>query len=383
MKPKASYERILPLNPDLERAVLYAVMNGKMEAKAVSVDELSKLGRTILKAMGGLSNGKSVLKPKTVFLAATELHRADPGEVKQYIKDIASAEIPEIQSIITTLARKRIINSLVNEASDQVASGEYSLLALKSLMEKHGTTRNALVPLLEEMGDSEGPPQGEPLPCLPRLAQAVGGVYGVWVVQGEPAAGKSTLALQVAMSVGRRRPVLYYDFEQGTGVIKWHISKALCGDKQKIKEATHQMYIRHSMSTMESDLEMIGQPCLVVVDSIQKVASSVTYRRESLEAWVHKLEALKKYGHHVIMVSEKRRGTYGEARLDGGKETGELEYSADTALDLLLPNEEDGSTVSLHITKNRHYTKKGYLGDIHRTNSWWFQEAKSNTREVD
>ena len=378
---KKEFERILPLNPELEKAVLYALSTGRLDPKTVRPEELSKLGRIIHKTISKLSTG-TPLKEKAILAAATELYHADKHECKEYLKEIADSEIPEIQGILQTLSRKRIINQLVNEASDQVATGEYSLLAIKSILDKQPSGRSTLTPLSEEMGEDNAPPEGIPLPCLPRLTQTTGGVYGVWLIQGEPAAGKSTLALQIAMSVGRRRPVLYYDFEQGKGVMRWHINEALEGDKKKIHEATHQLYIRHSISTLEADLDMIGKPSLVVVDSIQKVSSAVMYRTQSIGSWVHKLEALKQYGHHVILVSEKRRGTYGEAALDGGNETGELEYAADTAFDLLLPNEEDGSRTSIHITKNRHHKKKGYLGDYERVNSWWFKEL-GQRKEID
>jgi hypothetical protein len=375
-------ERILPLNIQLEKAVLYAVMHGEMDIKNVNPEELSKLGRIVHQSIMGLGSNGDGTPARTVFLAATEVHNADRQEIRKYIKDIENSEIPEIQAIHGALGRKKVITSLVNEASNQVASGEYSLLSLKALIESHTHTRNTLIPLCKEMKDVT-PPVGLNVPCLEKITQATGGLYGVWLIGGEPAAGKSTLALQISLSVGRRRPVLYYDFEQGTGVIKWHIQQAL-GDKDKIKDATKQLYIRHTMSSLEADLNMLNEPSLVVVDSIQKVASSVTFRRESLESWVHKFETLKKYGHHVILVSEKRRGTYGEASLSGYKESGELEYAADTAFDMLKPVEEDGAIVDLYITKNRHYQKRGYITTLHRQNSWWFKESSVlNNREID
>lgn len=381
MKHKKSFERILPLNPDLEAAALHALIAGKLNPKVIKKDELSKIGRSIYSAVQSLGGGP--VKVRAVHASAVELHNADPSEAKAYLKTIGTSEMPQIQSVLQALARKRIINSVVNEASDQIASGDYSLLQLKALIDAHQHSHTKLVPLVDEMDDEAEPPKCIQIPSLPTVTAAVGGLYGVWLVCGEPAAGKSTLALQVACSVNRSRPVLYYDFEQGTGVIKWHIHKAFAGDKKQVKEATSRLYIRHSVATLESDLDSIAEPALVVVDSIQKVASSVTYRRESLDAWVHKLEALKKYGHHVIMVSEKRRGTYGDAALDSGKETGELEYAADTAFDIIKPDEEDSSHVELHITKNRHYKKTGFACELHRQNSWWFREGSSQRREVD
>ena len=380
------FERVLPLNIDLERAVLYAVMHGQMSLKNVNAQELSKLGRIVHTALSGLVKSESLngdgVHARTVWLAATEVHDADPVEVKAYLKEIENGEIPEIQSIHGALGRKRILTKLVNEASDQVASGEYSILALKGLLDEHTHSRNTLTPLSSQMGQALHPPTGLPVPCFARLTEATSGVYGLWLIGGEPAAGKSTLALQISLSVGRRRPVLYYDFEQGTGVIKWHVHKALGGDATNIQEATRQLYIRHSVGSLEADLDMLAEPCLIVVDSIQKVASSVTFRRESLDQWVHKFEALKKYGHHIILVSEKNRGTYGNASLQGYKETGELEYAADTAFDMIKPDETDGGRVDLYITKNRHYPKRGFITTLTRQNSWWFVEEAGGRREV-
>lgn len=379
MKKSREYERVLPLNPDLEKAALHAVMHGRLDPKCIKADELSKVAKPIYKTLVKLYSG-NVVPTRTVLATATEIYHADPTETKQYLKEVDGSDTPEIQGILQTLSHKRIINQIVNEASDQVASGEYSLLALRSLLDQHGTARQKLTPLLDKIGkEKAGPPQGVPVPCLPRLTQTVGGVYGMWLIQGEPAAGKSTLALQVAMSVGRRRPVLYYDFEQGESVIQWHIEEALEGDEGKIEEATKQLYVRYNLSTIEQDIASVEQPCLIVVDSIQSVSSSVMHRRESIDSWIHKLHALKQYGHHVILVSEKRRGTYGQPALDGGKESGELEYKADTAFDLLLEDEQDGSRVQFHITKNRHYKKKGLLGIYERVNSWWFREVGQRT----
>lgn len=383
MKKYKRFERIFPLNPDLEKAVLYAVMHGEMDIKNVNKEEFSKLGQVVCTVLAGFDRGP--VKPKTVFLAATEVHNADKAELKAFLKSIEQGEIPEIQAILSALSRKRVISTLVNEAADQVASGDYSLLALKGVLDSHTYTRNTLVPLYKQMQNEVQPPQGVPIPCLSSICNVTGGLYGVWLIGGEPAAGKSTLALQASLSVGRRMPVLYYDFEQGTDVIRWHIHKALGGNKANIKEATQQLYIRHSMSSLEADIDMIGKSCLVVVDSIQKVAASVTYRRESLDNWVHKLEALKKYGHHVIMISEKNRGTYGDASLKGYKESGELEYAADTAFDLIMPVPEDGSLVDVFITKNRHYHRRGLITTLKRDpeNIWWFNQLKHSRREVD
>ena len=183
MKRRTNFERVLPLNLELEKAVLYAVMHGKMDIKNVNRLELSKLGQCIYGAIAGLgTGGTQAIKPKTVYLAATEVHNADGPEIKAYLKEIEQGEIPEIQAIHGALARKKVITTLVNEATDQVASGEYSLLALKGLLDAQTHSRNTLIPLCEEMDGEVKPPEGMPIPCLPRITQATGGLFGVWLI---------------------------------------------------------------------------------------------------------------------------------------------------------------------------------------------------------
>ncbi len=130
---------------------------------------------------------------------------------------------------------------------------------------------------------------------------------------------------------------------------------------------------------------MINEPCLVVVDSIQKVAKGLTFRRESLESWVHKLEGLKQFGHHVLLISEKNRAHYDEASMSGYKESGEIEYAADAAFDLLLPDPENSSVVDVHVVKNRHHKFHGHLTTMERVNSFWFKDRNtaSKKQEID
>lgn len=372
-------ERRLPLNIELEKAALRAIMLGKLSIEQLHVEELSKYGQLVHKAITGLEG--DTCSPKAVLIAGSELHGADPTELRAYLKAVVACDMPEIGALLDSLSRKRTINNLVNEASDQIANGQYSLLGLKTIVDEHASPKNTLVPLLKSMKDA-APPKGIHIPSLPSVNEWLNGLYGVWILQGEPAAGKSTLALQVALSVTQSRPVLYYDYEQGNEVIKWHVHQAFEGDRKKIEKYTSQLYVRPSLSSLERDLEMLGKPSLIVVDSIQKTSKSVTYRREGIESWIHKLEALKRYGHHVILVSEKNRATYGTPSLAGGKETGELEYAGDAAMDLLLVRPDDSTEVEVHVTKNRHYGKKGLMCVLRRVNSWRFEEQRTG-RTVD
>ena len=383
MKRKQDYIPRLPLNSELEQAALCGMIEGSIALSKVHPEELSKDGQLILKALTELTTKERKISSKTLFLHATEVLGADPDTMKPYLKAIEKAQIPQIEEILDALARKTIINELVNEASTQIANGSYSLLTLKNIVGHHAADRNDLVPLYADMKDVT-PPEGLQLPGLTALNRSVGGLFGLWVLSGMPGAGKSTLALMISLLVAALyRPVLYYDFEQGTSVIRYHAHTALCGDNKRIKQATERLYIRHNILMIERDLEKIGEPCLIVVDSIQKVANGTTFRRESLDTWIHKLEGLKQDGHHLIFVSEKNRAHYDDPSMSGSKESGEIEYAADTILDLLLPDPDNSSQVDVHVVKNRHHKFKGHLTTLNRVDSFWFRDTTLQAKELD
>lgn len=383
MRHKQIQSPRLPLNPVLELAVLNGIIEGNVQLEKVHLDELSKHGQYVYKALKEFDKTKDITY-KAIFFHATEVLGAEPEEFRPFLKTVEKAGVPQIETVLDLLSRKAIINDLVNEASAQIAGGGYSLLALKGLLAQHASDKNTLIPLSEDMHDVE-PPKGLDLPGLDSFNKEVGGLFGLWVISGMPAAGKSTLALMIGLLVSAlHRPVLYYDFEQGKSVIRWHAHKGLQGNEKKIKQATKRLYIRHNISMLERDLEMINEPCLVIVDSIQKVAKGITFRRESLETWVHKLEGLKQFGHDVLLISEKNRAHYEEASMSGYKETGEIEYAADAAFDLLLPDPDNSSVVDVHVVKNRHYKFHGHLTTLHRVNSFWFKDVfKTPAKEID
>jgi len=53
---------------------------------------------------------------------------------------------------------------------------------------------------------------------------------------------------------------------------------------------------------------------------------------------------LKRYGHHVILRSEKNKASYQVPSISG--------YAADTALDLMAVTDENERLVEVHITKD-------------------------------
>ena len=372
--------RQLPLNIELEHAAIHACLKGELATDQLHIEELSKTGQAIFKAVVGLGGKGKSPSTKAVLLSASEFHGGDVGDLRTYMKAVNESEMPEIEEVLETLARKRAINAVVNEATDQIATGDYSLLGIKDLVDKTASPKNKLVPLRERMGKKIAPPVGIHVPSLPSINRELNGIYGVVVIQGEPAAGKSTLGLQIGVSVSVERPVLYYDFEQGEEVMAWHISEMFAGNRSKIDKYTENFYVRHTLTTLERDLGMLRVPSLVVVDSIQKVSHSISHKRETIDSVVHKLEALKKYGHHVIFISEKGRASYGNPSMSGSKETGEIEYAGDAVYDVMKVSED---TSELWVVKNRHYKFTGLLTALVRENSWRFREAGRSSNRID
>jgi hypothetical protein len=196
----------------------------------------------------------------------------------------------------------------------------------------------------------------------------------MWAIGGEPAVGKSALAWQVTLDVALQNvPVLYYDFENGFQVLMDRTRSIFKGNLDRIREATNKVYIRESIRSLDSDLARLAPPALVVIDSIQKLPGSVEYRRSSLDRWIHRLEALKKRGYYVLLVSEISRGNYGsEAYIGAYKESGEIEYSADMGVHLL---DGGGLGVNAVIVKNRHRPFRGPVALLQRKNDWYLKEV--------
>lgn len=366
-------ERVLPLGPVLENAVMGSLLSGKLHLKTVRKDELSKIGQVVYRI---LKEHEGQVSIKTVVIAATEVHGIEKKDIKDYLDGLDKDS--DIGPTLQTLRRKHIINSLVNETTAQIASGEYSLLTLRHILESGHTEGKELTSLGSDKSDIK-PPEAFPIRSLPRLTAAVGGVYGTWIVGGTPKAGKSTLTTQIAVSMAKRYlPCLYYDFELGPDVIRNRLLTAFDGDREQYDQATANFYLRRSISTLEADLDSIGKPCLIVVDSIQDLPTSTQHVVEDLGRWVKRLDGLKQRGHHVIMVSEVNRFSYGTPTPKGYKGSGEIEYAADVAITAVLTNEEDPSIVDLYVTENRHFRKRGLVCQLERVNSWWWKERGHN-----
>ena len=370
--------RLVPLSEDLEKLALCAVMRGVVPDSELHEDELSKLGKLILKAVRHLRSYEDApeeLPVASIQATASEILGADHHEVRDYTAScFALAAGREAGDLLRAVRQKSILVQVLNEAGNQLATGTLDLGKIsESLSQEDDVRKLSSASELLANGLPEEP-TGLQLKTLPLLSQASGGLMGMWAVASEAGVGKSTLAVQLAVEYGRVGPVLYYDMENGPDVMLYRVGKRYGGDVAKARQATKNIYFRESIRSLSDDLRSMGKrKCLVVVDSLQKLPTSVDNRRSSLDVWVHRFERLKKQGHTVILISEKNREQYGEATQRGFKETGEIEYSADFGFHL-LPEKGMDTMSKVIIVKNRHRPHSGSVCYLERVNGFRFVE---------
>jgi hypothetical protein len=372
---------MLKISESLESLILCAVIRGYTDIKVVNRTELSRQGQFIFDGVSRLVKKKRPpFSATAVLTAASDLAGGDPDILRPYIAkimDIGGSR--EAEDILEAVHDKQVLLELVNTVSGQMTTG----FNRQALMEKLGTSQgNTLKAVASYFQGKERylMPEGVPLPDLPCLNKATHGFYGVWALSGDSGVGKSTLTLELAVQVGKHRPVLFYDYENGQAVLLAHLSRAFQGNNKVIRTLTKQIYFRDGIHTLDQDLTSIGKSCLIVVDSLQKIVVRGDEKRAGIEKWVHRLEAMKLLGHCVLMVSEKNRAFYGRTGQAGYKESGEIEYTVDCGLELSEVKGSNGTIVETSLNKNRNWPNKGYVATMTRVNDWWFQETGSPRR---
>lgn len=381
--------KVQPLSEDLEHALLNAIIGGVVSRDTVQAQEVSKLGRLVLSAVSSLVDGGGTppFNYGSLLLCCSEVHGADKASVKEYLRRVHDAGVGvEVGDILQKVRDKQLLVDLINEAGGQLSRGTLDVALIGGLLQREARPgSNDLLSVAERVKNGlPDPPHGLQFKSMPKLCKATGGVIGVWVIAGQPGIGKSTMGWQLVLDITATEdiPAVVYDFENGFAALMDHTREIFKGDLDKIRHATRSIYIRDSIRTLDADLGRIAPPAVVLVDSVQKLPGSVENRRHGLDRWVHRLEALKKRGYYVIMISEIGRAAYeGDASISAFKETGEIEYSADAGIQLISQTDD---YVEAHLVKNRHRPKKGFVSHLQRKNAWLFREVgDEDKKEID
>jgi replicative DNA helicase len=227
---------------------------------------------------------------------------------------------------------------------------------------------------------------------IPKLDDLLGGLQpGLHLLAAEPGAGKTTLACQIASHAARQGyPVIFVTFEETPERL---VFKVLCnlgnlnqktywegiGDPEKVAQvmsanAAALQPLKVVEGTARLTVPMLkakalaalahhkADRCLIVIDYLQKWAAS---RREFNDfrhivgALVTELRELaNRLGAPVLAISSQNRAGQGEAHLTSLKESGDLEYGADSALFLVANNKRPALSpnraVDLRVMKNRY-----------------------------
>lgn len=377
----------ITLDPNLERALLRAEAEGIVATTVVDAKELSKKGKAVHDAILYLfkKGTKPPLHPASIALAANSLSGFPKSSADSYLKSFREFQTgDEIAIILQTAREKAALVDVINEAGNQLASGDLNAEGLARTLGgiTNAATGRNFVSLSHRVGDkfTTKPPIGHDLVSLPEISKATNGLAGIWVIGGEPGLGKSTLALQIAIDVGRAAPVAYIDID-GTGEAYFidRLRAIYDNDIGRFKKATKHFFYRDDIADLDALVANrdFPAPGLIVVDSIQTLPINFRYNKESMDDWLRRFKGLTQRGYTLLLISEKARSQYGAAELSGYKGSGDIEYSG-TLCAHILADEDDESLLKFIIVKNRHGPSKGHIANLIRDGekTFWFIEEK-------
>jgi replicative DNA helicase len=327
---------------------------------------------------------------------------ADPSPVAQRLADLRQrrllADLQErvAQAMSTEQPAEALIRLLEDGLADvQTAIREIQTGSMRwgpDLVKVYLAAAEERRRLREENGTAiVGIPTG-----LSRLDDLLNGLgTGLYILAGAPGAGKTTLALQLAMNAARERiPALYVTYENSPSNL---VGKAMCASAgvspadvdrgtanlaalravdYELRAIVPYLAIIEGTSRLSvpevraKALQVMNRHkasrCLVVFDYLQRAAQSKGFDalRHNVSCMAGDLRDLaNRLGSPILALSSQSRsgGNYGAgggtANLDSLKESGDLEYSADVVIFLRQSAERMANpparAVDLVLAKNR------------------------------
>lgn len=382
----AAQKRVIKLAPDLEKALVHGVITGTCSPDIINPEELSKKGKGVFDAIHKLirKGAKPPFKRGAVALSASHLVGMSRDDVETYLTSLAEFDAgSDVATILRAARDKAALVNLVNRAGEQLASGDLRISDLVGSLNLHRENSAPVVSLSNRVGKKwPKTPHGRAIECLPLISKVTRGLFGIWVIAGEPGLGKSTLAYQIALDTNAEDfPVFYYDLD-GTGE-SFFVDRTRDIVKNNIKvfkRVTKHIYFRPSIATLDEDLSQHPPPALLVIDSPQTLPVGVRYAKESLDNWIRRFKELSHKGYTILCISEKQRSEYGEASLGGFKGSGDIEYGGTMCAHLLGYEDDPNGPIKFVIVKNRHGSQKGHVCDLERDAGktfWWNEQPAS------
>jgi replicative DNA helicase len=408
-----------PHSPEAEKAVLGAVLHdkdgsvlAKIQAIIGEADFYVDRHRQIFQAITSLQGRKYPIDLTTL---QNEIRR------RGVLADIGgSVFLSQLLDATPTVQNAKHYANIVREWSDLRAIREVSVYLQESVIEgqagadeiiveaskrltalAHGcnSSDRGLRPISEAVSglvdfletEYEGLPTG-----FPTVDKKIAGLRGLVLIGGPPKKGKSIFCLNVALHVAQKvknSSVLYYDLETGEQLLTLRLLSNFYNKtfeqlrQERDKGSEWQRNLKEALpnflfctdpkdmmpDSIESRVALQGSKrVLLVLDSLQKLPALEKQRRDSIDAWLRVLERLKLNSNvTILLVSELSRGdgeiNYKRPSLGSFKESGDIEYTADVALQL-IEIIEDGKKlkdrVALHCVAHRYRGEPGLIVNL-------------------
>ena len=391
------------VNPDLEWGLLAAIVADPLK---------------FWETLDSLPPGVLTVAQAAYDTIATAVEAEKPIPPMDNLKEIAPTPDPTAAAKeLADLYQKRLFAQLIQRSTtklngettalDLIAQTESELTQIQTAIREMRTGQavsvtDLLPEVVKEMASRQeavketgtaavGLPTG-----IKRLDTLLGGLQeGVHLLGAEPGMGKTTFTLQIAAKVAERFPALFVSFEETLNRLAL---KVICqqaglemkrfsdgyGELGKLQLAVQEFGYRLKPLYLIEGTSRLTVPqlkakalqamarhktdqCLIVIDYLQRWPASrgnFNDYRHVVGSLISELRELANRLHSpILVISSQNRGGQGTGDLTSFKESGDLEYSADSAL-LMLKGSGTATpparSVSLKIAKNRF----GDLGNI-------------------